>query len=251
MKRTDALSPATEPSSDPGWAASAEAWIATMGTHGDFSRRFILDGPMLERVDRAKARRALDVGCGEGRFCRMLRARGIGTVGIDPVERFVAHAAARDPEGDYRVGRAETIDLPDASVDLVVSYLSLIDIEDVDAAVPEMARVLRPDGTLLIANLTSFNTAGQNLGWSDETLGLGGFAIDHYMQERPTWVEWRGIRVRNWHRPMSRYMTLLLDAGLQLSHFSEPTPSGGDPARVARYVRAPYFLIMEWRKPFR
>ena len=41
----------------------------------------------------------------------------------------------------------------------------LIDIGDTDRAVAEMARVLRPRGTLLIANLTSFATAGADGGW--------------------------------------------------------------------------------------
>jgi hypothetical protein len=27
------------------------------------------------------------------------------------------------------------------------------------------------------------------------------FCIDHYLEERAQWVEWRGIRIRNWHRP--------------------------------------------------
>ncbi|MGC2767645.1 MAG: class I SAM-dependent methyltransferase, partial [Candidatus Acidiferrum sp.] len=43
--------------------------------------------------------------------------------------------------------------------DLVISYLSLIDIRDMQAAISEMARVLNPDGAVLIANLNSFNTA--------------------------------------------------------------------------------------------
>lgn len=241
--------PSLDPACGSGWTESAEAWVATMGADGDFGRQFILDRPMLERVDQRTVRHALDVGCGEGRFCRMLGQRGIDVVGIDPTEPLIAHARARDPKGDYRLGRAEALDLPDEAVDLVVSYLSLIDIDDIDAAIPEMARVLRPGGSLLIANLTGFNTAGQTLGWSDKARGAGGFAMDDYMQERADWVAWRGIRIRNWHRPMSRYMSLLLEAGLQLVHFSEPVPTGGDPARVTRYLRAPYFLMMEWRKP--
>jgi len=40
------------------------------------------------------------------------------------------------------------------------------------------------------------------------------FCIDHHMEERVDWVEWRGIRIHNWHRPLSTYMSLLLDQGL-------------------------------------
>jgi hypothetical protein len=45
-------------------------------------------------------------------------------------------------------------------------------------------------------------------------------------------------------------MSLLLDQGLQLRHFSEPMPvAAADPAKAAWHRRVPYFLIMEWQKP--
>lgn len=83
---------------DNGWDASAAAWIADMGESGDFSRAYVLDAPMLARVEASGARTALDVGCGEGRFCRMLRARGIAATGVEPAAALLAAARARDPE---------------------------------------------------------------------------------------------------------------------------------------------------------
>ncbi len=44
-------------------------------------------------------------------------------------------------------------------------------------------------------------------------------------------------------------MSLLLEAGLELRHFSEPEPHDGDPEKLAHFRRVPYFLIMEWQKP--
>jgi hypothetical protein len=61
-------------------------------------------------------------------------------------------------------------------------------------------------------------------------------------------VSWRGIRIRNWHPPLGTYMSLLLGAGLELRHFAEPAPRGGDPAKADRYRRVPYFLIVKWQK---
>ncbi len=220
-----------------------------MGDHGDFGRQFVLDAPMLARVRDRGFRKALDVGCGEGRFCRMLRNRGIAAIGIDPTEALIDHARQQDPRGDYRIGRAEGLDFPDRHFDLVVSYLTLVDIPDIARAIREMARVLRPGGTLLIANLNSFNTAGMPGGWNRAPDGAQVFAIDHYLQERAIWVGWRGIRIQNWHRPLSTYMGLLLAQGLVLKHFDEPEPHGGDPATADRYRRVPYFLLMEWQKP--
>jgi ubiquinone/menaquinone biosynthesis C-methylase UbiE len=132
---------------DNGWNESASAWIADMGADGDFGRQFVLDPPMMDRVKNRGFRKALDVGCGEGRFCRMLGSLGIKAVGIDPTEALIRRARQLEPDGDYRMGRAEALDWPDRSFDLVISYLSLIDIPDIRTAIAEMVRVLAPEGT--------------------------------------------------------------------------------------------------------
>jgi len=234
-----------------GWEDSAQAWIADVGEAGDYGRQFVLDGPMLARVTAGGLVEALDVGCGEGRFCRMLQARGIRAVGIDPTPALIARARERDPAGDYRIGRAERLDFEAGRFDLVVSYLSLIDIPDVAAAIAEMARVLRPGGTLLIANLTSFNSAAAvaDLGWANLADGRPAFGMDHYLEERSGWVEWRGIRIINWHRPLSAYMQAYLSSGLALESFEDLMPAEGYVDDNDRYARAPWFDMMVWRKP--
>ena len=142
-----------------GWDQSAATWIAVQGERGDWARQNILDPVMLERVLAKPFKRALDVGCGEGRFCRLLQTHQISAVGIDPTNALIDAARAHDPAGSYELARAEALPFPDASFDLVISYLTLIDIDDFRAAIGEMVRVLEPGGTLLIANLTSFITA--------------------------------------------------------------------------------------------
>ena len=235
-----------------GWDASAQAWIDTIGADGDWGRRHVLDRPMLERVSALAPETVLDLGCGEGRFCRMMQGLGVRTFGLDPTAALIDRARSLDPDGDYRIGMSEALDLPSASFDLVVSYLSLVDINDLDAALSEAARVLRPGGHFLIANLQGFNTAAVAQGWTREPDGSRRFPIDHYLEERPTWIEWNGIRIQNWHRPLSRYMSALLARGFCLTHFSEPGPLGVGPGimgdKADRYRRVPNFLIMEWRK---
>jgi len=236
---------------DNGWDASANAWIADMGEHGDFGRRYVLDPIMLPRALKLSPRKALDVGCGEGRFCRMLRRHGIEVTGIDPTPALIAAARARDKSGAYSRAAAERLPFGNEAFDLVVSYLSLIDIPDIQAAIPEMARVLRPGGSLLIANLNSFNTACVDMGWVKDNNGQRlYYPIDNYLEERKMWIEYRGIRIINHHRPLSTYLRTLVNAGLNLTFFDEPTPSPNAPAAKARsYGRVPWFLVMEWVKP--
>jgi ubiquinone/menaquinone biosynthesis C-methylase UbiE len=142
-----------------GWDRSASSWIAAMGEQGDWGREHVLDPIMLKRASARRFERGLDVGCGEGRFCRMLRAKGIPVVGIDPTEELLGAARKCDARGEYQIARAESLPFPDASFDLVVSYLTLIDIADFRTALKEMVHVLTPKGTLLIANLNSFITS--------------------------------------------------------------------------------------------
>lgn len=229
-----------------GWNDSADAWIASQGALGDKTRRYVLDAPMLAAA--RGHRRALDVGCGEGRFCRMLRAEAIDAIGIDPTEALIAEARRRDPAGDYRIGRGEALDFADSEFDLVISYLSLIDIPDAGTALAEMVRVLAPGGTLLIANLNGFTTAGLEAGWTALADGQRGYVIDDYLNVRSVWTEWRGIRIKNWHRPLSFYMQALLGQGMVLRAFDEPAMIGPPPL-AEKYDRVPYALKMTWHKP--
>ncbi len=231
-----------------GWEASSRAWIDVIGEHGDWGRRFVLDAPMLARVRGRGFRNAVDIGCGEGRFCRMLQQQGITTIGVDPTRGLIEAARQRDPQGDYRIAGGEALPLDTESCDLAVFYLSLIDIADLHAALREAHRVLRPGGSLLIANLQGFNTASVDLGWHRAWNGKRRFRIDHYLEERITWVEWKGIRIANHHRPLQRYMAALLELGFRLSHFAEPEPQGVNDAKADRYRRVPNFLVMEWER---
>jgi ubiquinone/menaquinone biosynthesis C-methylase UbiE len=237
-------------SMDNGWQASADAWIADQGENGDFSRRYVLDPVMVPRALAHSPKNVLDVGCGEGRFCRLLRKNGVACTGIDPTPALLATARKRDPGGFYVKGEAEHLPFGNESFDLVVSYLTLIDIPDIHVAIPEMARVLRPGGSLLIANLNGFNTACCDVGWIKDSEGKRRFyPLDRYMEERVMWLEYRGIRIVNHHRPMSTYMRALLDQGLRLVYFDEPLPvAETHTKKAAEYRRAPWFHVMEWQK---
>lgn len=238
---------------DNGWDSSAQAWIDSMGERGergDWGRQHVLDPVMMARVGKGRFANALDVGCGEGRFCRMLKAAGIAATGIDPTPAMLDVARARDPSGDYRLGRAEALEFADASFDLVVSYITLVDIPDFRAAIREMARVLRPGGALLMANLTGYISACIDKGWVKGSEGeYLHYPVDNYLGEFPLWFEWSGIRIVNWHRPLDAYMTAFLDAGLSLKFFAEPAPASGDADHRERARRVPWFVVMEWQRP--
>ena len=96
----------------------------------------------------------LDVGCGTGRLLRAAATRwpGVQLTGVDPAEGMVNVARRLTPDATILRGLAESLPLPDASVDLVFSTLSFHHWRDHAAGVREIARVLRPGGHFILAD---------------------------------------------------------------------------------------------------
>ena len=105
--------------------------------------------------------KAADLGCGPGHLVVKLAqlAPELHVTGIDLSDEMLARAqefAARCGVGaraTFREGDAQQIPLPDGSLDLVVSTLSLHHWSDPIAVLDEIARVLRPGGSFLIFDL--------------------------------------------------------------------------------------------------
>ncbi|MCU1504345.1 MAG: putative methyltransferase [Ilumatobacteraceae bacterium] len=94
----------------------------------------------------------MDVGCGPGQWTSFLAGRGADVEGIDPVAVFVEEAQRRHPDVAFRVGRAQALEVEDASLGGVLAWYSLIlaDPTEIGDALNEFARCLRRGGGLAI-----------------------------------------------------------------------------------------------------
>lgn len=114
--------------------------------------RLVLD--LLGPVDRLHV---LDLGCGDGALASTLFRRGARVTGLNADPRMLAAARARAEAESVRLnlvrGRAEVLPFPDGAFDRVVAVTVLCFVRDADRACAEMARVLRPDGRLVIGEL--------------------------------------------------------------------------------------------------
>jgi len=97
----------------------------------------------------AGARRVLDLAAGTGKLAEVVvaAAPGADVVAVDPSLPMLGELAARLPGVSTHQGTAERIPLPDASLDAVLVGQAWHWF-DADAAAAEVARVLRPGGTL-------------------------------------------------------------------------------------------------------
>lgn len=101
-------------------------------------------------------KRALDVGCGDGKFTRFLARSGAKTTGIDvataPLERARAKAAEENLDIAFIEARAENMPFADGALNIVVFSNSLhhVDPAMMGKALAEAARVLAPGGDLYV-----------------------------------------------------------------------------------------------------
>jgi SAM-dependent methyltransferase len=234
-----------------GWTASAPGWIAHI-EEGNMAREVLLDPVMSAWCKDVEGLRALDVGSGEGRFCRMLTGWGAKAIGIEPTPPLLAHAVRLGKAGAYVRGVGEKLPFTSAQFDLVVMYLVLIDIPDFRAAISEAARVLKPGGKLAVANLAP-HASTLTTGWVRDEAGQKlYYPIDNYLEERAMIAAWKTIEIVNFHRPLSAYMAAFLGSGLILKAYEEPSPTPEEIERNPDWQherRVPYVHAMLWQKP--
>jgi SAM-dependent methyltransferase len=106
----------------------------------------------LDWLAPAPGLRWLDVGCGSGAFTEMLLARcaPVSVHGVDPSEAQLAYARTRSPSRfvQFQQGDAMALPFPDDAFDVAVMPLVIFFVPDPAKGVAEMARVVRPGGTV-------------------------------------------------------------------------------------------------------
>ena len=115
----------------------------------------------LAKLDLTTPRTILDVGFGQGRTAAVLVRAGHRVLGVDPSATMVSQATARN-RAACRSGHAVlhhgdgiTIPFPDDSADAAITAHTVYFMPDPAATIADIARVLRPGGTLVIACRTS------------------------------------------------------------------------------------------------
>jgi SAM-dependent methyltransferase len=244
-----------EARSGAGWAEHAEWWIDgfTGGVDPEYVEQII---PMA--VDElAGFGRVLDIGCGEGQISRAVAAAGAAVVGVDPVERHIELARERGGGPEYRLGSADSLSFGDGEFDAVVACLVFEHIDDLDAAISEVSRVLVPGGRFaFFLNHPLLQTPGS--GWIDDHMidpPEQYWRIGPYLTETATHEEVEpGVFIRFVHRPLSRYVNCLAEHGLVVRRMAEPSPPEGFLQRAPEYPLAatvPRLLFLRAEKDAR
>jgi SAM-dependent methyltransferase len=222
------------------WEAEAKSWVAWARRPGHDSYWQFHRDAFLAALPEAPAR-VVDVGCGEGRLPRDLQRLGYSVIGVDGSATLVEHARAADPSGDYRIADAAALPLPDASADLVTAFMSLQDVDDLEAAVREAARILVPGGHLRTAIVHPINSAGRA---ESRDLDAPFVIPGSYFEERryTDTIERDGLAMTfaSMHRSLERVCGAILSTGMLIDYVAEIPDSTAPPG--SQWQRIPLFL---------
>jgi malonyl-CoA O-methyltransferase len=180
--------------------AAYSRWAATYEPRPHNRLMEIEEATVLELLPDVRGLTALDVGCGSGRYLRTLIARGAIAIGMDlsapMLERARRHSGS--------VARADLRALPvgTMTIGLAICGLALGDVAELELALSEIARVLRPGGRAIYSVV---HPAGERAGWSRTFRSDGRqWAVDGY-----------------WH-PLKRHRDACAAAGLLIDGWREP-----------------------------
>jgi SAM-dependent methyltransferase len=194
----------------------------------------------------------LDLGCGEGRLARALTARGHHVVGVDGSPTLVGLAATHDEPTLGSVADLAALPIRDEVADVAVACMSLHDVDDLDGAVREAARVLAPGGRLSVAIVHPLNSAG---GFTDREAADAPFVIEgaylsQYRYSDDAERDGHTFTFHSMHRPLEAYARAFEDAGMLIETIREPRWDGSrGRTRANGWHRIPVFCFLRAVKP--
>jgi len=181
----------------------------------------------------------LDLGCGTAYVSAWLMRRGARPVGVDPTPAQLA--TAREMQEEFGLAFplieavGESVPLPDASFDLVISEYGASIWADPERWIPEAARLLRPGGKLVFLRNSTISMLCMALEGETESL--------QRPQRELRKITWSDTGETNFHAPPGELIDILGSAGFAVERLVELyAPDDATTHEYYKYVHA------EWAK---
>lgn len=130
---------------------------------------------------------AADLGCGSGDLLPVLRKKAARVIGVDRAPRMLEEARRRHISDsrrgalELRLGELEQLPLRDGEVDCAVICLALHHLPDPEAGIAEAARVLKPDGTLVVVEWIAHRDESLRARFQDRWLGFEPAIVERWL----------------------------------------------------------------------
>jgi SAM-dependent methyltransferase len=208
---------------------------------GDLPRRHLLNPALFSLLGDVAGKHVLDAGSGQGYLSRMLARLGALVTAVEPSDTFYRYALARERLEHLGITylQADLSRLNDVSADFdtVVANMVLIDIPNFEPAMANCVRALKAGGVFLFTlSHPCFEESGRL--WN----GKRRVEIREYLEEYVEPQRYGAL----FHRPLSRYLNLVIDLGCRITRVLEPQLPANAVAEMGsdRDVHVPSFVVI-------
>jgi ubiquinone/menaquinone biosynthesis C-methylase UbiE len=211
------------------WGDVADWYDKLVGESGsEYHREVVLPG-VLRLLAAKPGERVLDVACGQGVLCRILRERGAEVTGVDAAAELVRAARERGPSDiAYHIADARELGfLPEAAFDAAACVLAIQNIHPIQPLFSGAARALRHGGRLVIVMMHPAFRGAKETSWGwDEQQKVQYRRVDRYLLPRKTPINTHpgkdpGLYTWSFHKPIEAYVKALRNAGLLIDAIEE------------------------------
>jgi len=241
-------------------------WYNKLLEQGEDTYQEKLIKPNLLRILAPKAgEKILDVGCGQGYFSHLIAESGAQVVGLDIADELIKIAKEQAGGNEsFLVQSAEKMALvPSGKFDAAICILALQNIKNLQAAISEISRALKPNGRcVLVLNHPAFRIPTASAWAYDEAAKVQYRRVDKYMSEISQDVDMtqgeKNLKKKkftmSFHHPLQVYFKAFAKAGLAVTRLEEwvsHKTSDKGPRKHAEDIarnEIPLFMCLELKK---
>ena len=217
------------PKTNTSWGKVANWYDELLESDADsYQQKVIL--PNLIRLLAPKAgERVLDLACGSGFFSRVVASMGAEVYATDISAELISLAKGKSTTNiRYYVGRGDSLSfLKEGSIDKAIIVLALQNIKEVRGTLKEVARVLKPFGSLFIVlNHPVLRVPKASVWGFDEEKNVQYRRVDSYLSEASFEIDMNpskvgGAKTLSFHRSLQFYFKELRTAGFAVGTLEE------------------------------
>jgi len=234
------------------WKKVSKSYAGLVGETGDLAHSKVINPIVSKFLGDLKGKVVLDAGCGNGYWSRKMAKKAKRVAGVDFTEELLEVARSKSSASnlEFITGDLRELDLPDNEFDVVLCNMALMDVDGLEKAVSEMARVLKTGGNLIISIIHPCFENPPNTSSLENKKGekIGRF-VKHYFKTgiiKDLGQNWDDKHhYQHCHYTIADYLNTFSKNNLFIEKTSEPNW-----AEIVGegYSHTPYFLIFRLKK---
>lgn len=178
----------------------------------------------LKLLGDVRGKKILDLGCGPGRYSKILTSKGAKVIGIDNSKTSIDLARLEAPNAEFLVGDIEKLPFANGEFDVVISTLVIGHLESWKRVLSEANRVLKKDGIFVFSIHNPIKEVMEKEIWKGRKFRV----IKNYFKEKSIIDTWgigkNRFKVSHHHKTYGTIIRNIVGAGFEIIDYEDSYP---------------------------